>query len=74
MKANEAAMWVLNNEDNFVIFGKRVCKGPIYEEYSYVPVIRVGGNFYHIKYKEGCPKADYDSPVYVDTNFNIVEE
>lgn len=74
MKAEEAALWVLNGENNFVIFGGKVCKGPIYEEYSYVPVVKVGEYFYHVNWEKGQPKVDYGTPpVYVDENFNIVE-
>ena len=73
MNTSDAATWVLSGEDHFVIFGNKVCKGPVYSQYKYIPVIRVGGDFYHLKYIEGVPTADYNSRVYVDEKLNICE-
>lgn len=74
IKANEAALWVLRGEDFFVILENRIIKGSIYMENEFTPVIRVGGSFYHIKYENGEPKADYTSPIVVDNELNIIEE
>lgn len=74
IKANEAACWVLQSEEHFVLLGKRIIRGPIYEEYTYLPVMRVGGTFYHIKYEDKELKVDYSMPIFVDKQLNIVEE
>lgn len=77
MTANEAAGWVLASEDNYVILNKRiVIRGPIYEykfsEVPYVPVIRVKGTFYHVKYENCLPMVDYSAPIEVDENNYII--
>lgn len=73
MNAREAALWVLQSEDQYLIWCNKVIRGPVLEEYKYQPVVKVGGTFYRIRYENGEPKADYDSPVYVDEQLNIIE-
>ena len=63
MSTQEIALWLLQSEDNFVIFGGEVCRPAIYEECKYVPVIRVKGKFYHIKVVDKCIVVDYESEV-----------
>lgn len=73
MKAKEAAIWVLQSDNHFVLFGNRIMRGSIYEEYEYFPVIRVKDSFYHVKYEDGQEKVDYSAPIYVDKNWNVME-
>lgn len=74
MNAREAALWVLQSEEHFVLLGKRIIRGHIYEEYTYLPVMRVGGTFYHMKYEDKELKVDYSMPIFVDEQLNVVEE